>query len=133
MKLDQNSSIPLYEQLKNDIKRDIKEGVFPAGSRMPSEDELGEKYSVSRITVRRAVKELCDEDYLIKKQGKGTFVLDNASIPVTVSQGFHDVWEKKGKKDTRIGQLIIIPVIIADFVLDLGRTRGTGAFGSTGK
>ena len=100
MKLDQNSSIPLYEQLKNDIKRDIKEGVFPAGSRMPSEDELGEKYSVSRITVRRAVKELCDEDYLIKKQGKGTFVLDNASIPVTVSQGFHDVWEKKGKKVT---------------------------------
>ena len=41
--------------------------------------------------------------------------------------------EKKGKKDTRIGQLIIIPVIIADFVLDLGRTRGTGAFGSTGE
>ena len=37
------------------------------------------------------------------------------------------------KKDTRIGQLIIIPVIIADFVLDLGTTRGTGAFGSTGE
>ena len=36
------------------------------------------------------------------------------------------------KKDTRIGQLIIIPVIIADFVLDLGTTRGAGAFGSTG-
>ena len=37
------------------------------------------------------------------------------------------------KKDTRIGQLVITPVIIADFVLDLGRGRGTGAFGSTGK
>lgn len=36
------------------------------------------------------------------------------------------------KKDTRIGQLIITPVIIADFVLNLGTTRGTGAFGSTG-
>lgn len=37
------------------------------------------------------------------------------------------------KKDTRIGQLVITPVIIADFVLDLGRERGTGSFGSTGK
>ena len=37
------------------------------------------------------------------------------------------------KKDTRIGQLVITPVIIADFVLDLGRERSTGAFGSTGK
>ena len=37
------------------------------------------------------------------------------------------------KKDTRIGQLVITPVIIADFVLDLGTERGTGSFGSTGK
>ena len=37
------------------------------------------------------------------------------------------------KKDTRIGQLVITPVIIADFVLALGTERGTGAFGSTGK
>ena len=36
-------------------------------------------------------------------------------------------------KDSRIGQLIIMPVVIADFVNDLGRKRGAGAFGSTGK
>ena len=37
------------------------------------------------------------------------------------------------KKDTRIGQLFITPVVIADFVLDFGEERGTGAFGSTGE
>ena len=37
------------------------------------------------------------------------------------------------KKDTRIGQLVITPVVIADFVLDFGEERGTGAFGSTGE
>ena len=37
------------------------------------------------------------------------------------------------KKDTRVGQLVIIPVIIADFVLDLDTNRGIGAFGSTGE
>lgn len=41
---------------------------------MPSEIELGEKYGVSRITVRRAVKELVNEGLLVCKQGKGTFV-----------------------------------------------------------
>lgn len=35
-------------------------------------------------------------------------------------------------KDTRIGQLVVTPVIIADFVFDLGDGRGDGAFGSTG-
>lgn len=36
-------------------------------------------------------------------------------------------------KDTRVGQLVITPVLIADFVLDLGKERETGAFGSTGE
>ena len=36
-------------------------------------------------------------------------------------------------KDTRVGQLVITPVVIADFVLDLGEERGSGAFGSTGE
>ena len=37
------------------------------------------------------------------------------------------------RKDTRVGQLVITPVLIADFVLDLGEARDIGAFGSTGE
>ena len=37
------------------------------------------------------------------------------------------------RKNARIGQLVITPVIIADFVLDHGDRRGTGGFGSTGE
>ena len=36
-------------------------------------------------------------------------------------------------ENTRIGQLIVMPVVIADFVIEFGEKRGTGAFGSTGK
>ena len=36
-------------------------------------------------------------------------------------------------KDTRVGQLVITPIIIADFVFDLEKERGTDAFGSSGK
>jgi len=41
--------------------------------------------------------------------------------------------EQTIKKDTRVGQLVITPVVIADFVEDKGKERGTGAFGSTGE
>lgn len=37
------------------------------------------------------------------------------------------------KKGDRIGQLVIVPVILADFVTDTGKERGTGAFASTGR
>ena len=36
-------------------------------------------------------------------------------------------------KGSRVGQLVITPVVIADFVSELGGQRGTGGFGSTGK
>lgn len=41
--------------------------------------------------------------------------------------------EQTIKKDTRVGQLVITPVVIADFVYEMGEQRGTGAFGSTGE
>lgn len=40
-----------------------------------------------------------------------------------------DYWIKRGD---RVGQLVIIPVVLAEFVTDLGEERGTSAFGSTG-
>ena len=40
-----------------------------------------------------------------------------------------DYWIEKGE---RIGQLVIMPIILADFVTELGEERDTGAFGSTG-
>lgn len=74
MKLNAGNEIPLYQQLKEEIKAGIKNGTFPSGTKIPTESELSEKFKVSRITVRRAVEELCQEEYLTKKQGKGTFV-----------------------------------------------------------
>lgn len=69
-----DSSISLYEQLKLLIKNDIINKVYKPGQKMPSEIELGSHYGVSRITVRRAIKELVNEGILISRQGKGTFV-----------------------------------------------------------
>lgn len=74
MRLNEGSLTPLYQQLMEDIKYAIEDGKYQPEEKIPSEPELSELYSVSRITVRRAVDELCAQGYLVKKQGKGTFV-----------------------------------------------------------
>ena len=67
---------PLYLQLKNQLLDDISAGVYTKGQRIPTENELAQTFSVSRITVRKALKELEQEGLLVRRQGKGTFVAD---------------------------------------------------------
>ena len=72
--LNKNSIQPLYKQLMDIITQQIKNGTYKPGEKIPPEPELADLYHVSRITVRRTVEELCTQGYLIKHQGKGTFV-----------------------------------------------------------
>lgn len=70
----QDSPVYLYEEIKTNIKEMIKTKNMQAGSRIPNETELCELFNVSRITIRRAIKELIDEGVLEVIRGKGTFV-----------------------------------------------------------
>ena len=72
--LDPQSIVPLYKQLKDLLLQEIKEGIYKANQKIPTELELSEKYQISRMTVRKALAELVEEGVLAKKQGKGTFV-----------------------------------------------------------
>lgn len=64
----------LYLQLGSDIRQKILSGEYPIGSKIPTEQELCDKYDVSRITVRRAIQDLVEDGLLEKVRGKGTFV-----------------------------------------------------------
>lgn len=72
--LNKNSIQPLYKQLMDIITSQLKNGTYKPGEKIPTEPELAELYQVSRITVRRTIEELCTQGYLVKHQGKGTFV-----------------------------------------------------------
>jgi DNA-binding GntR family transcriptional regulator len=72
--LKQDNQVPLYIQLKESIRSSIVNGELKYGDQIPTELELSEEYKISRITVRKAILELVEEGYLVKKQGKGTFV-----------------------------------------------------------
>lgn len=66
--------IPKYQKIKEDLLQKIKSGEFQHGDRFYSEAELVKLYNVSSITVIRAIQELANEGYLIRIQGKGTYV-----------------------------------------------------------
>ena len=73
-KLNKNSSVPLYQQLIDEIKSQITQGDLKEGDKIPTEVELSEIYNVSRITIRKAIELLVEDEILIKRQGIGTFV-----------------------------------------------------------
>ena len=74
--LKSESYSPLYRQLMQKLRSDIQSGVYPVHSRIPSEQELCETYQVSRVTVRKALDELSQGEFLVRKPGKGTFVAE---------------------------------------------------------
>ena len=85
------SELPLYCQLKNLIIKKIENGEYPDNSKIPSEQELCESFSISRPTVRQAITELTNNGYLYKEKGKGTFVSKLKSlIDVKNYTGFTD-------------------------------------------
>lgn len=81
--LEVNSFIPLYQQLYDNIRKQISAGVYKPGDKIPSEGDLCKEFNVSRITVRNALNELVKQDILCKKRGKGTYVTIPAKIEAT--------------------------------------------------
>lgn len=65
---------PLFQQVKDHIIGQIESGKWPPETRIPSENELINKLSISRMTIHRALRELTLEGYLTRAQGLGTFV-----------------------------------------------------------
>jgi DNA-binding GntR family transcriptional regulator len=80
--IDRGSHQKLYRQLLEIIKGKIESSEWSVGSQIPTEEELCKTYDVSKATVRSAILELVRQGYLIRQQGKGTFINKN-----TVSEG----------------------------------------------
>lgn len=72
--LDTNSGVPLYVQLADILRRNIKESHLPLDGPLPSESQLMEAYNVSRITVRNALLRLEYSGEIYKVHGKGSYV-----------------------------------------------------------
>src|SRR5258706_6067130 len=65
---------PLYAALESQIAAGISGGEFPVGSQLPTEEQLIQRFSVSRTTVRKAIQNLSDRGLIEIRRGTGTFV-----------------------------------------------------------
>ena len=66
--------VPLYLTVCEELRRRIASGEYPVHSRIPSEFALSDSFSVSRVTVRKALEALESEGLLERFQGRGTYV-----------------------------------------------------------
>ena len=72
----QKSKISKFAIIKQHICEKIESGQWLQHSKVPSENELAELFSVSRMTARRALQELTEQGLLVRTQGAGTFVAE---------------------------------------------------------
>jgi len=70
----ENTAIPLYLQIKDEIKHLINTGVLKEGDKIPSVSDITQEHGVSPITAVRVFKELRRENYARQEKGKGYFV-----------------------------------------------------------
>lgn len=73
-KLDFSGRTQLYYQLYDLLFEDIKNGKYKPGELLPTENEMIERYGVSRITVRKAMDMLMNEGLIGKRRGYGAYV-----------------------------------------------------------
>lgn len=72
---DVKSHGPLYLQVARALKEEIVAGQYPVGSQLPTEDEMCARFSVSRHTVREALRRLREDNLVSSRQGAGTTVV----------------------------------------------------------
>ena len=73
------SPMPLYRQLADELRAQIRSGEFQAGTRIPSEHELAARYGLGRPTVRQATEQLVRGGLLERRRGAGTFVVERST------------------------------------------------------
>lgn len=77
--LDLSSGVPLYRQIKDILRTEIVQGAADPGKPM-TEVQLLDRFDVSRAPIRQALRELTNEGYVYRKQGKGTFPVPGVRV-----------------------------------------------------
>lgn len=135
MTLKRDAQIPLYQQMANEIKAQIASGELRQNEQLMTEMELSQEFGVSRITVRKALELLVEEDILSKRQGVGAFVTGKKLVrSMNVMMGFTQTCEANGQKATsrllfaglneaRPADIKLLGVKEGDSVISLRRLR----------
>ncbi len=124
--IDRDKPQKLYVQLYEIFKKKIEGSEWPVGSQIPTEEDLCKAYDVSKAPVRFAVLELVRQGYLMRQQGKGTFVCKRV-IPegLTMSSSFKELMLEKGIAFSTqvLAQTVMMPTEDLDLKLNISEDQ----------
>src|SRR5919204_1220820 len=102
---DAASGVALWRRVADGIERDIADGRFAAGEKLPGETEIAETYRVNRHTVRRALATLAERGLVRAERGSGTYVeAPRIAYPLRSRTRFSEIVGAGGREPR--GQLI---------------------------
>jgi GntR family transcriptional regulator len=106
IRIDKNSRVPIYDQIKEQIKGLIHAGQIKTGDQLPTIRELSVDLSVNFNTVALAYRDLVNEGVIITERGKGTFVASTPGVEemqTIRSEKLHNLIETLIKETERLG------------------------------
>jgi GntR family transcriptional regulator len=109
--LERSNPLPLYYQLKEVLKQQIRAGHLAPHTAIPSEPELVAQYHVSRATVRQALTELVHEGLLYRQHGRGTFVCEPRVQQHSVSE-LTSLSEELRRRGKRPGGILFVSELV---------------------
>ena len=110
--LSRENATSLYEQIAARLQEEMEAGVYDPTGRLPSESTLGERFGVSRVTVRLALDKLVNVGCVIRKQGKGSYVAGRqVRHGLDTLRSFHEALKAQGLNATmRLLEKKVVPL-----------------------
>jgi len=122
---------PRYQQIKDYILDGIHSGRYAEHSQIPTEHALAAQFSVSRMTVNKAIRDLVQAGMLIRTAGQGTYVTDlKAESPLQDINNIADEIRLRGQQYR--GEVILLERLAADerIAVQMGIKVGDAVFHS---
>lgn len=100
----------LYQVVYQSLLSEIEGGIYPEGARLPSENDLAQRFNVSQITTKKALNMLVEKGLIVRRPGLGSFICHLETVPVITSQPYReDAFHKN-----------LIGVLMEDFTSSYG-------------
>lgn len=101
--LDYRDSRPIYEQVKDSLRRLMVTGVLAPGDKLPSVRSMATQLSINPNTIQRAYRELEADGYILSVAGKGSFVAQVDQLAEQQKKQAADAFRAAAQKLRQLG------------------------------
>jgi len=119
--LDHKSSVPLYIQIAETMKRRISSGQYNPGKHLFTGEKLEKEFQTSNITIRKAMDKLKNDGFVERRRGLGTTVskVDPEPLGFELGNNFKQLKESIKKLNTQVKVLEIARTTASEYVQKL--------------